>query len=186
MPSINSSLCFYLWDYLEVNGLYALNPHFYKTHVNKKTAVLIANSIYTLPTLFSRKWKKVSLSLLLLTRGESRSEAAAVLFGGLLQVLSPAVTMPTYVRRSLSCGPKETWWGPVIISTSLWSPVNRPAGSRSHKGQNNGKKHTHKTEAHIKGKRPLFRPRNKEEKEDWGGKYCSRFIPKNIAHNPSF
>lgn len=143
MPSINSSLCFYLWDYLEVNGLYALNPNFYKTHVNKKTAVLIANSIYTLPTLFSRKWKKVSLSLLLLTRGESRSEAAAVLFGGLLQVLSPAVTMPTYVRRSLSCGPKETWWGPVIISTSLWSPVNRPAGSRSHKGQNNGKKHTH-------------------------------------------
>lgn len=106
-----------------------------------KPAMLKSYSVYTHPTLsfvfLLVKEKCVPLTPPLV--GENRSEAVAVLLvASSMQDPSPTVTMPTCVRRRFSCRPKETWWGPGIISSSLWSPVNRPTSSRSHKGERNG------------------------------------------------
>lgn len=120
-----------------------------------KPAMLKANSIYTLPTLsFVFLGVKKMCPSHSPSVEERRSEAAAVLLvASSMQVPSPTVTMPTCVRRRLSCGPNETWWGPGIISSSLWSPMNRPTSSRSHKGERNGKhtgsEHTSKGSTHF-------------------------------------
>lgn len=99
-----------------------------------------------------------------------------------MQVPFPAVTMPTCVRRKLSCEPKETWWGPGIISSSLWSPLNRPMSSRSHKrrcsGKHTGSELTSKESAHF-----LYHIIQRRERE---GKKILLSIDTNKPHNPHF
>lgn len=113
-------------------------------NLNQQCLKLIPSTHFPLSPLSSQEWKEKCPSHTPAAE-ESRSEAVAVLLvASSMQVPFPVVTMPTCVRRKLSSEPKETWWGPGIISSSLWSPLNRPMSSSSHKRQEDLSSHQRK------------------------------------------
>lgn len=110
---------------------YTHTSEWFNSHTAKTIKASNANSYSTLfyffthnPPSFCSVLSEMNVCLsFLLSRGEIRSCRSP--FGGLLQVSAPAVTMPTSVRRRpIAVAPNGTWWGPAIISSSLWSPVN--------------------------------------------------------------
>lgn len=127
-----------------------------------------ANSIHTLPTLFfvflgvnkirPPQYKRAGVKLQRRRRWRRRS------FWWPPPCRSYPLQSPCQPvwGGGLATGPKETRWGPGIISSSLWSPVNRPTSSRSSQGRAQWK--TYRIWVHIKGMSSLFRSHNTEER----------------------